>query len=191
MPESPAAPVERPLAPASGGRLDIRATAFDRPAVRAMTEAVQDYYRALYRSPDRAPVDTGEFTSPRGTFFVGYEGDRPLAMGGWRWIDPLPEMPAARPAEIKRMYVDAAARGRGYARAMLLHLEDTAREAGADAIVLSTGAPQLEALGLYRSSGYVDVPPFGFYAAYPTAVHLGKRLHRAIGPQATSKSTLG
>ncbi len=157
-------------------RWQIRAVRYDEAAVRAMTEAVQAYYHSLYDGPDDAPVDPGEFAPPGGRFFVGYEGERPCAMGGWRWIEPLPEMPAARPVEIKRMYVDSDARGRGYARQILRHLESSAKAAGADAVVLSTGAPQRAAIRLYRSSGYVDVPKFGFYAPYASAVHLGKRL---------------
>lgn len=155
---------------------EIQPVRYDVPTVREMTQAVQAYYRSLYNGPDRAPVDPDEFAPPQGMFFAGLEGARPIAMGGWRWIEPLPTMPAVRPVEIKRMYVDAAARGRGYARRMLSHLETTARAAGADAIVLSTGPPQLAALALYRSSGYADVPRFGFYATYPTAIHLGKPL---------------
>jgi ribosomal protein S18 acetylase RimI-like enzyme len=81
-----------------------------------------------------------------------------------------------RPAEIKRMYVVKAARGRGLARAMLIHLEQTAATAGADAIVLETGYQQPEAIALYRSAGYRDVPRFGHYAGVDGAVHLGKLL---------------
>ncbi len=173
---SPAEPVTPASTEAQPGRLEICQVAYDTATVSAMTNALQTYYQSLYDGPDRGPVDPGEFALPRGMFFVGFEGTQPVAMGGWRWIDPLPAMLAARPVEIKRMYVASDARGRGYAREVLRHLEATARATGADAIVLSTGPPQRAALGLYRSSGYVDVPRFGFYADYPTAIHLGKRL---------------
>jgi ribosomal protein S18 acetylase RimI-like enzyme len=156
--------------------LAIRAVPYDLPAAGRMTEALQAYYRSLYNGPDRSPVDPAEFAPPRGRFFVGYEDDVPVAMGGWRWIDALPQLPARRPVEIKRMYVSPQARGRGHARAMLAHLEVTARDAGADAVVLSTGQPQQEAIALYRSAGYGDIARFGYYARYDTAVHLGKRL---------------
>lgn len=179
MPEpSPAHPVSQ-IEPGAAV-LRIRAVPYDLPAVNAMTAALQTYYRSLYRGPDSAPVESEEFAAPRGMFFMGYVGEHPLAMGGWRWIDPLPDLPAARPVEIKRMYVAVTARGRGYARAILRHLETIAQVAGADAIVLSTGAPQHAALSLYRSSGYDDVPRFGFYAAYPSAIHLGKRLPHSV-----------
>lgn len=173
------------VAPAGWARLQIRAVPYDLPAVRAMTEALQAYYHSLYHGPDHGPVDAAEFAPPGGMFFVGYEGEQPVAMGGWRLIKPLPAMSAARPAEIKRMYVAATARGRGYARAVLAHLEATAQADGADAMVLSTGPPQRAALTLYRSAGYSDVPKFGYYAAFEQAVHLGKRLP---SPDATAEA---
>ena len=61
------------------------------------------------------------------------------------------------------MYVVPAARGLGLARAMLAHLEDTARAAGAEVMVLETGIRQPEAIALYESSGYLPIPGFGFY----------------------------
>jgi GNAT superfamily N-acetyltransferase len=99
-------------------------------------------------------------------------------MGGWRRHDPATsgDVPGSSPAEIKRMYVIELARGRGHARAILASLEETARASGADWLVLETGHTQPEAISLYRSSGYVDIPHFGHYADAPLAVHLGKPL---------------
>ena len=45
-------------------------------------------------------------------------------------------------------------------------------------MVLETGRPQIAAIAFYRASGYVDIEPFGFYAAEPDVVSLGKRLQR-------------
>ena len=50
---------------------------------------------------------------------------------------------------------------------MLAHLEDTARAAGAEVMVLETGTAQPEAIGLYESSGYTRIPGFGHYARSP------------------------
>ena len=96
-------------------------------------------------------------------------------MIGWRLLDTAVGS-ARRPAEIKRMYVVPLYRGLGFARALLSHLESSAPRAGADALVLETGEVQPDAIGLYRSAGYVDVPRFGYYACAPKAVHLGKPL---------------
>lgn len=158
-------------------RFEIRTASYDLPEASQLIETLQAYYRTLYRGPDSAPVDASEFAPPGGLFFLGYESETAVAMGGWRWIEPLADLDAHHPVEIKRMYVVPHARGRGYARLMLRRLEESAHGAGADAVVLSTGLPQQDAIALYRSSGYVDIPKFGYYAKYDSAVHLGKALN--------------
>jgi ribosomal protein S18 acetylase RimI-like enzyme len=79
-------------------------------------------------------------------------------------------------AEIKRMYVAPSARRRGLARAMLTHLEETALAAGAEVMVLETGLEQPEALALYASSGYTQIPGSGFYQDAPLSRCLARRL---------------
>ena len=56
------------------------------------------------------------------------------------------------------------------------HLEASAAEAGARAVVLETGTMQPEAIALYTSSGYEPVPGFGFYKDAPLSRCFGKRL---------------
>ncbi|MDP9443071.1 MAG: GNAT family N-acetyltransferase [Actinomycetota bacterium] len=155
----------------------LRAVPYGHPDVTAMVEEVQDEYRRRYGGDgDTAPVDPSQFAAPHGWFVLGYADGQPVAMGGWRTLGPEVKAPGERPAEIKRMYVRPAARGRGLSRLVLTALEDSARAAGRDWLVLETGYAQPEALGLYHSSGYIDVPDFGYYAGEPGAFHLGKRL---------------
>jgi GNAT superfamily N-acetyltransferase len=155
----------------------IRQVPYEHPDVAPLVEDLQAVYVSIYGEPDGTPVAPGELTPPGGAFFVAYERDEPIAIGGWRWLDPSTyAVPGERPIEIKRMYVVERARGRGHARAMLAHLEATAAAQGADWALLMTGAPQLDAITLYRRSGYEHVPRFGYYAWAPDAVHLGKRL---------------
>lgn len=154
----------------------IRAEPYGCPDAAPMIAQLQDYYRALYGGPDESPVDPSEFAPPNGAFFVGSIDETPVAMGGWRRVEALPELGFARPAEIKRMYVADSVRGRGLARQLLAHLELIAHDAGCDGLVLSTGRPQVGAIALYRSCGYVDVAKFGYFARYDAAVHLGKPL---------------
>jgi GNAT superfamily N-acetyltransferase len=72
-------------------------------------------------------------------------------------------------AEVKRMYVVPAARGRGVSRALLSGLEDAARERGWTTLRLETGPLQPEAVGLYATSGYRPIEAFGAYAGDPDA----------------------
>ncbi|MDD9349782.1 MULTISPECIES: GNAT family N-acetyltransferase [unclassified Mumia] len=149
--------------------LDIRVVGYDHPDAVLLVSEVQAEYARRYGTPDQGPADADEFRGPGGVFAVAYADGTPVATGGWRRLGD-------DRAEIKRMYVREWARGRGYARAMLAWLEETAAAAGARAIILETGRPQPEAIALYRSSGYTDVEPFGYYADDPLSLYLGKTL---------------
>ncbi len=95
------------------------------------------------------------------------EGDVPVVSGAWRRRDDVEAFGTTEAAEIKRMYVATEARGTGVARAMLAHLESTAAAVGARVMVLETGTAQPEAIGLYTSSGYTRIEPFGHYKWSP------------------------
>ncbi len=164
--------------PARPGRqeLEIRGVPFTNPDVTRLTAAAQAYYVSVYGGPDSAPVDVDDFSAPNGAFFVGYADGLATAIGGWRFYRGVVDIPAAHPAEIKRMWVDPRARRRGLGRALLARIESTALAAGADALVLETGSPQRDAIAMYRAAGYATVPRFGHYVDAPDAVHLGKHL---------------
>ena len=72
-------------------------------------------------------------------------------------------------AEVKRMYVAPAARGRGLGRALLAELEATARLSGWTTLRLETGPRQPEAIGLYTRAGYQPIAAFGAYVDAPDA----------------------
>jgi GNAT superfamily N-acetyltransferase len=72
-------------------------------------------------------------------------------------------------AEVKRMYVVPAARGRGVAKAVLAGLESAARERGWTTLRLETGPRQPEAVGLYSRAGYRPIGAFGAYVGAPDA----------------------
>src|SRR5690349_15981818 len=101
------------------------------PDAAALVEEVQLEYVARYGTRDETPLAPGYFEEPQGAFFVGYRDDVPVATGAWRLRSDVTALGRSASAEIKRMYVAPAGRGLGLARAMLAHLEDTAREAGA------------------------------------------------------------
>jgi ribosomal protein S18 acetylase RimI-like enzyme len=62
--------------------------------------------------------------------------------------------------DIKRMWVAEAARGLGLGRRLLEALEARAAHAGARAVRLETNRALVEAIALYRSAGYREVPAF-------------------------------
>jgi ribosomal protein S18 acetylase RimI-like enzyme len=163
--------------------LRIDQVGYGHPDAMLLIEEVQAEYVVRYGGPDVTPLDPLMFEPPTGSFFVGYlpverqEGAvRPVASGAWRSHDDVEVFGTGRTAEIKRMYVAPAGRGRGLARRMLAHLEETAAVAGAEAMILETGTEQPEAIALYASSGYQPIPGFGFYRDEPRNLCFGKRL---------------
>ncbi len=148
--------------------LDLRPTPYDHPDSVRLTTEVQAFYRERYGDEDATPMDPAPFAAPQGFFVVGYVEGLAVACGGWR-----PRVAGACPglrdgdAEIKRMYVSAAHRGRGYARAVLAEIERTALTAGRRRMILETGTKQPEAIGLYLATGYGPVPKFGVYRDEP------------------------
>lgn len=82
----------------------------------------------------------------------------------------------AATAEIKRMYVRPAYRGRGIARQLLAALEEYALAAGHGVLRLETGTYLPAAIALYRSSGYLPIPVYGEYVGNPYSVCFEKRL---------------
>jgi ribosomal protein S18 acetylase RimI-like enzyme len=156
--------------------LRLQQVPYEHPDVASLEAAAQRYYIQIYGGPDDTPYATADFSPPHGAFFVGYLKKEAVAMGGWRFRTPGVPRVAQRPAEIRRMFVDESVRGRGFARLVLAALEASAAAAGADWMLLETGSPQVAAIGLYRSSGYIDVERFGYYAVSESALNLGRRL---------------
>jgi GNAT superfamily N-acetyltransferase len=158
---------------------DVRIVSYASDDAQLLTAEVQAEYGRRYGGEgDISPIDVHQFDPPRGHFAMVYVGAVPAAMGGWRRGGPAGDADA----EIKRMYVRPAFARRGLARLILAELERSAAAAGISRLVLETGTAQPEAIALYRSSGYVDVPAFGFYADYDDSVHLGKALTGHVTP---------
>ena len=157
-------------------RLTFRRVDYDHADVQALVALVQAEYVRIYGGKDATPMDSGQFAPPSGAFLVGYLGEEPVVMGGWRFRPDVTAPGGVRPAEIKRMFVVDAHRRTGLARAVIAELERTATVAGADLMILETGTPQIGAEEFYRSCGYTDTVRFGHYAHEPHTVYLGKPL---------------
>ena len=155
------------------------------PDAQLLVEAVQEEYVVRYGGRDESPIDVAEFVPPLGAFFVGRLDGQPVASGAWRRRSDVDFAGTTNTAEVKRMYVVPSARGLGLARAMLAHLEATARDAGVDALVLETGMKQPEAIALYESSGYAAIPGFGYYRDSGISRCFGKLLVLSACPADT------
>jgi GNAT superfamily N-acetyltransferase len=98
-----------------------------------------------------------------GGFWVAVDGDRLVGTFG---LEPA----GSGAMELRRMYVDPAARRSGIARRMLRYAEQETLRRKCSRLVLSTAALQTEAIEFYESSGF-------------------RRIHQAVEP--ASHKTVG
>lgn len=153
-------------------RLAIRRVRYDSIVAQALVTAALADLGQRYGGPgDATPVSPSEFEPPHGTFLVAYLDGRPVGCGGWRRFGDTSDI-----AELKRMYTEPVARGKGVARRMLAAVEDSAREHGATRMILECGDRQPEAVALYKSVGYRPIDNFGYYRDAPGVISLGRQL---------------
>jgi putative acetyltransferase len=127
------------------------------------------YSGSLYPPESRHQPDVDSLSGANVRFFIARLAGRAVGCGALV-IDE------AGRAELKRMFVDPAARGHGIGRAMLETIEAVARLAGVWVIQLETGVHNFEALRLYRRFGYASRGPFGGYRDDPLSVFMEKVL---------------
>lgn len=137
----------------------VRPVPYDHPDAMRLITAMGDEIAARYGDGGLSPAAPQEFSSP-GVFLLVELSGAAVGCGGVR-----PR--GADEGELKRMYVDPAARGRGLARMLLTALVAHARDVGMLRLLLETGTEQPEAIALYESEGWQSVPAFGHYAADP------------------------
>jgi DNA-binding MarR family transcriptional regulator/GNAT superfamily N-acetyltransferase len=104
--------------------------------------------------PDASiPAAAADLAAPAGLLLIARLRDEPVGCGALKFH-------GAGPAELKRMWVAAGARGLGVGRRILAELEQHAREHGVTVVRLETNRRLGEAIGLYQSAGYTEVPAF-------------------------------
>ena len=99
------------------------------------------------------PAEPVELVPPAGVLLIARLRGRPVGCGAVKFH-------GRAPAELKRMWVSPDVRGMGIGRRLLVELERVAREGGARMVRLETNRTLKEAIQLYRSSGYREVPAF-------------------------------
>ena len=92
----------------------------------------------------------GPYVGPRGAIWLAQAGDDAIGCVALR---PLQE----GMAEVKRMYVDGAWRGKGVGRALLEALIAHARTLGYHHLRLGTISEMTAARSLYRTLGFVPI----------------------------------
>ena len=147
----------------------IKLTSPDSGDAVHLMQALDDDLRARYPGVALHGLHPEDIRHDRLAFLVACAGGEAVGCGAVRELEP-------GVGEVKRMFVRPAWRRRGVARQLLAALETEARKRGYGALRLETAWGQPEAIGLYRSAGYVDIPPFGEYIGNPASVCFEKRL---------------
>lgn len=125
---------------------------------------------SMYATDGTALFTPDDVTIPRAAFVVAWLDNEPVGCGALRPMDDTSI------AEVKRMYVRQSARGKGISRQILTKLEELAAEFAYAAIQLETGIYQLQAIGLYDSSGYARISCYEPYVDSPHSICYEKRL---------------
>jgi DNA-binding MarR family transcriptional regulator/GNAT superfamily N-acetyltransferase len=124
------------------------------------TRCIRAYFAELDRRSESGfdpsagiSAEPDELTPPAGCFLIAYLRGEPAGCGAAK------HHPGA-PTELKRMWVAESARGLGIGRRLLTELEARAVRSGATVARLETNRALVEAIAMYRSAGYVEVPAF-------------------------------
>jgi len=108
----------------------------------------QDYADEIARFP-------GAYGPPSGEVLLAYEGRDRVGVAALRRLEPSV-------CEMKRLYIRPGFRGRGIGRTLAVQLIRDAVVLGYSAMRLDTLASMDAALGLYRSLGFVEIPPYRY-----------------------------
>ena len=129
----------------------------DGPAAR---HAIAQYYTVLaerfelgFDPATTRPAPTDALRPPAGRFLIAtLKGTVVGCVGVKLHPDGV--------GEIKRLWVAPETRGMGLGRRLLTAIEDAARDAGSTVVRLDTNRTLTEAIRLYRTAGYVEIPAF-------------------------------
>jgi putative acetyltransferase len=142
--------------------------------VRELVGELDSELNAEYPPEQRHGYSVERIFQPGVLFFIARLDGRAVGCGGIALSDGW--------AEVKRMYVRPAARGKKVAQAVLGRLEAEAKRCGAKRLVLETGDVRHAAMRLYERAGFTRCGPFGDYLAMPPrAIERSVFFEKAVG----------
>lgn len=130
-------------------------------------EEIQNRYG--FQAPN--PMDFQDFLHPKGRFFLAEHSVTGEAMGSaafTKFSDTQSELDA--------VFVFPKFRKNNIAKSLLSELEKQSQNDGYSSMILRAGAPQPEALALYKNFGFKEIPAFGKWVSDPTAICFEKKI---------------
>ncbi|EIZ83061.1 MarR family transcriptional regulator [Methylobacterium sp. GXF4] len=130
------------------------------PRGEAARSCLEAYYAELARRLETGfdvklscDPEAAAMARPRGAFLLAMADGLPVGCVGLKGSGgPV--------AEVKRLWIDPAARGFGLARRLMQAVETAARELSVAVLRLDTNSALAEALALYRKTGWVAIDRF-------------------------------
>ena len=143
----------------------------DSDAAIQLISELDNYLNELPYTPESRHAFSVERLLREGVvFFVMRSEGEAVACGGVKLFDEY--------AEVKRMYVRPAYRGRGLGKGILNRLSERAVENQLELLRLETGIYQTEAVKLYEAYGFKRRSPFGEYKEDPLSLYFEKSISR-------------
>jgi ribosomal protein S18 acetylase RimI-like enzyme len=143
---------------AAGSAGEVEIAAID-PAHPYAQYCLDSYFAELnarfddgFAASQSIPAPESDLRPPAGLLLVASLHAKPVGCGALRFHGDV--------CEIKRMWVSGNARGLGLGRRLLSELESHAVTAGTRILHLETNKNLAEAISLYRSAGFSEVPAF-------------------------------
>ncbi len=138
------------------------------PGAVALLQRSHALMQELFPPEDNFYLEVSDLVAPDIHFFTAREGDQILGTGALKIKQGY--------GEIKSMFVDEAARGKGVADALMRQLEDQARKEGLTKLKLETGNVLHAAHKLYARHGFKECGVFGDYVAAKSSIFMEKTL---------------
>jgi ribosomal protein S18 acetylase RimI-like enzyme len=99
-------------------------------------------------------IQAAEIRDPNRATLVCDSGERLVGYGQLRWSSAPACVVATRPAEVQRIYVDAAWHGKGVAQSLMTALIEIASAGGADVAWLGVWERNPRAIAFYSKAGF-------------------------------------
>lgn len=138
------------------------------PQATALLKQSHALMESLFPPEDNFYLDIDQLCAPDIHFFAAREGDQIFGTGALKIKEGY--------GEVKSMFVDEAARGKGIADALMRAIEDAAIDAKLPMLKLETGNVLYAAHKLYRRHGFTDCGVFGDYVEANSSIFMEKAL---------------
>ena len=138
------------------------------PEITALLQQSHALMLSLYNDEENYFLSIDALCAPHIRFFGAQLEGRFVGCGALALMDGY--------GELKSMFTDPSARGKGVAKSILAAIESEAQRNGLDRIALETGWLLKEAVALYRRLGFQECGPFGNYPDSPASLFMAKDL---------------